>query len=57
MNLIWNIRLCLCKDGRYRVTLLGYGGESKGFGRTPYEAYDHAQMQLVIKPPIEWMRP
>ncbi len=55
MQLIWNIKLVQCKDGRYRVTLLGYGGDVKGFGRTPSEAYRAAEMKLVIKPPIEWL--
>lgn len=50
MFLIWNIKLCLCKDGRYRVTILGEGGDVKGFGRTAGEAYRDAEIKLVLKP-------
>ena len=54
MQLIWNIKLVQCKDGRYRVTILGEGGEAKGFGKTANDAYRAAEVKLVIKPNCTW---
>lgn len=57
MNIIWNIKLVLLKDGRYRVTIFGEGGEAKGFGKNAHDAYYNAECKLSPKPAIIFMDP
>jgi len=58
MRLIWNIRMSVLGNGRYVVAIQNEnGGRVRGEGRTPYDAYRAAEIQLVIKPACEWMKP
>jgi hypothetical protein len=57
MQTIWEIKLKLKRNGRYQVTIAGEGGRAKGEGMTAYAAYQYAEMQLVIKPALDWLKP
>lgn len=49
MRFVWQLKLYQMAKG-WRCEICGEGKRAIGEGRTPYESYRHAEMQLVIKP-------
>ena len=51
---IWDIKLYQKKKGKFRVVILAEDGKrTEGVGWTPHEAYNNAEIKMVIKP---WLK-
>ncbi len=58
MTTLWDIKMKLMGNGHYQATIVdSVGHRVIGTGSTPFFAYRHAEIQLVIKPALEWLNP